>query len=65
MRFGEERGEGQRQRALLLPSRRARVAYTGTSLVPFCPSYFGISLLKLNGRKKGTLIINGLPGNLV
>ena len=26
-------------------------------MVPFCPFYFGVSLLKLNSRKKGTLII--------
>ena len=31
--------------------------------MPFCPFYFGVSLLKLNSRKKGTLIINGLLGN--
>ena len=37
----------------------------GTPVVPFCPFYFGVSLLKLNSRKKGTLIINGLLGNLV
>ena len=33
--------------------------------MPFCPFYFGVSLLKLNSRKKGTLIINGLLWNLV
>ena len=27
--------------------------------------FFGVSLLKLNGRKKGTPIMNGLLGNLV
>ena len=32
--------------------------------MPFCPFYFGVSGLKLNSRKKGTLIINGLLGNL-
>ena len=37
----------------------------GTPVVPFCPFNFGVSLLKLNSRKKGTLIINGLLGNLV
>ena len=35
-----------------------------TPVVPFCPFYFGVSLLKLNSRKKGTLIINEFPGNL-
>ena len=33
--------------------------------MPFCPFDFGVSLLKLNSRKKGTLIINWLLGNLV
>ena len=28
------------------------------------PFLFGVSLLKLNNRKKGTFIINGLLGNL-
>ena len=37
----------------------------GTTVVPFCPLYFGASLLRLNSRKKGTLIIYGLLGNLV
>ena len=37
----------------------------GTPVVPFCPFHLGVSLLKLNSRKKGTLIINGLLGNLV
>ena len=32
--------------------------------MPFCPFYFGVSSLKLNSRKKGTLIINGFLGNL-
>ena len=36
----------------------------GAPVVPFCRFYFGVSLLKLNGRNMGTLIINGLPGNL-
>ena len=37
----------------------------GTPVVPFFPFYLGVSLLKLNSRKKGTLIIMGLLGNLV
>ena len=37
----------------------------GTPVVPFCPVYLGVSLLKLNSRKKGTLVIKGLLGNLV
>ena len=36
----------------------------GTPVVPFCPFYFGVSLLKQKSRKKGTLIIKGLLGNL-
>ena len=36
------------------------VQLLGTPVVPFCPFYLGVSLLKLNSRKKGTLIINGL-----
>ena len=36
----------------------------GTPEVPFFPFQFGVSLLKLNIRKKGTLIIMGLLGNL-
>ena len=35
-----------------------------TPVVPFFPSYFGVSLLKLNIRKQGTLIIKGLLRNL-
>ena len=36
--------------------------YPSSSLFPFF--YFGVSLLKLSCRKKGTLILNGLLGNL-
>ena len=36
----------------------------GTPVVPFCPFYIGVSLLKLNSRKKGALITQGLLGNL-
>ena len=36
-----------------------------TPPVPFSPFHFGASLLKLNMRKKGTFIVNGLLGNLV
>ena len=32
--------------------------------MPFCPFYFKVSLLKPNGRKKGTLITKGLLRNL-
>ena len=35
-----------------------------TPVVPFFPVYFGVSLLELNIRKKGTLIIKGLLENL-
>ena len=37
----------------------------GTPVVPFIPFDFGVALLKVSTRKKGTLIINGLLGNLV
>ena len=37
----------------------------GTPVVHFFTFNFGVSLLKLNSRKKGTLIINGLLGNIV
>ena len=33
-------------------------------MVPFFPFYFGVSLFKLNTRKKGTLILKGLLGKL-
>ena len=48
----------------------------GTPVVPFCqkgttgvprfirPFYFVVSLLKLNSRKEGTLIVHGLLGYL-
>ena len=32
---------------------------------PFCPFWCGVSLLKPNSRKKGTLMIKGLLENLV
>ena len=41
-----------------------RILGLGTPVVPFCPLYFGVSLLKLNSRKKGTLVIDGLLENL-
>ena len=34
-------------------------------MVPFCPFYFRVPLLKPNSKKKGTLIVMGLLGNLV
>ena len=36
----------------------------GTTVVPFFPFCLGVSLLKLNSRKKDTLSIKGLLGNL-
>ena len=36
----------------------------GSPVVPFCPFYLGVSFLEPNIRKKGTLIIKGLLGNL-
>ena len=40
-------------------------AQLGSPVVPFYPFSFWVSLLKPNSRKKGTLIIEGLLGNLV
>ena len=40
-------------------------SYLGSPVVPFYPFSFGVPLLKPNSRKKGTLIIKGLLGNLV
>ena len=37
----------------------------GTPVVPFSPFHFGVSLFKLSIRKKGTLIVKQLLGNLV
>ena len=42
-----------------------RGASLGTPVVPFFLLYFGVSLVKLIIGKKGTLITNGLLGNLV
>ena len=36
----------------------------GSPVVPFCPFWFGASLLESNSRKKGTLTIKGLLENL-
>ena len=37
----------------------------GAPVVPFYPFSFWVPLLKPNSRKKGSLIIKGLLGNLV
>ena len=37
----------------------------GSPVVPFYPFSFWVPVLKPNSRKKGTLIIKGLLGNLV
>ena len=39
--------------------------FLGAPVVPFYPFSFWVPLLKPNSRKKGTLIIKGLLGNLV
>ena len=36
--------------------------YLGTPVVPLFPEYFGVSLFKLNMRKKCTLLISGVIG---
>ena len=40
------------------------ITYLGSPVVPFYPFSFWVPLLKPNSRKKGTLIIKGLLGNL-
>ena len=40
-------------------------SFLGSPVVPFSPFCYGVSLLKPNSSKKGTLIIKGLLGNLV
>ena len=39
------------------------IGILGSPVVPFCPFWYGISLLKPNSRKKGALIIKGLLEN--
>ena len=41
------------------------LVFLGSPVVPFYPFSFWVPLLKPNSRKKGTLIIKGLLGNLV
>ena len=41
------------------------LACLGSPVVPFDPFSFWVPFLKPNSRKKGTLIIKGLLGNLV
>ena len=50
--------------SLSWPPFCTRGSHLGTPVVPFYTFYFGVSLLKLNSRKKGTLIVMGLLGNL-
>ena len=40
------------------------LAHIGTPSVPFLPLHFGVSLFKLNKRKKGTLTMKRLLLNL-
>ena len=42
-----------------------KAASLGSPVVPFYPFSFWVPFLKPNSRKKGTLIIKGLLGNLV
>ena len=39
-------------------SKDKMVELLGSPVVPFCPFYFGVPLLKPNIKEKGTLIIN-------
>ena len=41
-----------------------KISTLGSPVVPFYPFSFWVPLLKPNSRKKGTLIIKGLLGNL-
>ena len=45
-------------------SRVLDAVFLSIWVVPFCTFYLGVSLSKLNSRKKGTLIIKGLLANL-
>ena len=40
------------------------VVCLGTPVIPFFPLYFGVFLLKLDIKKKGTVITKRLLGNL-
>ena len=51
--------------ALTALSKTHYVVILGAPVVPFYPFSFWGPLLKPNSRKKGTLIIKGLLGNLV
>ena len=42
-----------------------RETFLGSPVVPFYPFSFWVPLLKPNSKKKGTLIVKGLLGNLV
>ena len=59
-------GTGQKQHSLNYTMHGAVrcPGRLGTPVVPFVPFYMGVSLVKLNTRKKGILIIKGLLGNL-
>ena len=66
--FTRRRARARPQRTIkkhLGASIKSGVLFLDTPVVPFCPFYFGVSLLKLNSRKKGALIVNGLLGNRV
>ena len=54
--------QGSRLRGLTVGLRVNGVL--GSPVVPFYPFLWGGPLLKPNSRKKGTLIIKGLLGNL-
>ena len=46
------------------PKQSLNLKLLGTQWYPFTLLIFGLSLLKQNSRKKGTLIMKGLLGNL-
>ena len=57
--FGQEPVKSTLEGALI-----ATLQGLGSAVIPFCPFYLGVSLLKPNIRRRGTPIIKGLLGNL-
>ena len=69
MGWPEASKEGTPSRLGCTAKRSERAASSehelGSPVVPFYPFCFWVPLLRPNSRKKGTLIIKGLLGNLV
>ena len=62
--FTDLEANGLKQRAAVTAKAWRSSYVLDTLVVPFSPFYFGVLLLKLSGRKKGALIIQGSLGNL-